>query len=97
MGIRSADGGTGHNRRLSSKEVGVFYNKKFKGVSEEEQEIKAQHFKIALANVTLDQTLNLFTRKNLTELASHFILYRTSTGHKTSVDRSTRRRLSTIC
>ena len=37
-------------------------------VPENEQEIKAQHFKIALANISYDTTLLLFNRKNILEL-----------------------------
>ena len=62
-GIRKADGDTGHIRSFGKEEIKIFYTKFSIDVPENEQEIKAQHFKMALANISYDTTLLLFNRK----------------------------------
>ena len=72
-GIRKADGDTGHIRSFGKEEIKIFYTKFSIDVPENEQEIKAQHFKIALTNISYDTTLLLFNRKNILELNSNFV------------------------
>ena len=72
-GIRKSDGETGYIRPPSLKKVREFYEKFFDDIPVEDQKVKAQHFKIALANISYEQTLKLFNKDNLKELEENFI------------------------
>ena len=56
QGIRKADGETGHIHKPNITTVRDFYRKFLKDTPEQEQEVKAQHFKIALANISYEET-----------------------------------------
>ena len=73
QGIRHADGDTGHIKTPDTTTIREFYKRFLKDVPEDEQHVKAQHFKLALANVSYEDTLKLFSKKNLLELQSNFI------------------------
>ena len=73
QGIRKADGETGHIHKPNITTVRDFYRKFLKDTPEQEQEVKAQHFKIALANISYEETLKLFNKKNLRQLEENFI------------------------
>ena len=73
QGIRKADGETGHIKKPSLKTVTEFYKKFLGNIPEHEQELKAQHFKFALANISYEETLHLFNKKNIRQLEENFI------------------------
>lgn len=72
-GIRSADGKIGHIPKPNKSLIEEFYNKFKIECNKEEKEIKAQHFKIALANVNYDTILKLFCKENIKELEENYI------------------------
>ena len=62
-GFRKAGGDTGHTRSFGKEEIKKNYTKFSIDVPETEQEITAQHFKIALINISYDYTLYYLIEK----------------------------------